>query len=106
MQPKLDKTFDCLFCSHENAVCVRMDKLNKVGNLWCKVCSVTYQAAINHLSDPVDVYGEWVDACDEASRREQQDLRQQHEDLFAEPSLPAEERPPALSDEESEIDDF
>ncbi|KAJ2883453.1 hypothetical protein H4R27_002758 [Coemansia aciculifera] len=69
-QPKLDTTFDCLFCNHEKSIVVAMDKKNRVGNLKCKVCSATYQAALNHLSDPIDVYSEWIDACEEAKRKE------------------------------------
>ncbi|KAJ2843656.1 hypothetical protein GGI22_007135, partial [Coemansia erecta] len=34
-------------------------------------------AAINHLSEPVDVYGEWIDACEEAKQRELEELDQQ-----------------------------
>ncbi|KAJ2741345.1 hypothetical protein GGI20_005254 [Coemansia sp. BCRC 34301] len=70
VQPKLETTFDCVFCNHEKSIAVSMDKKNKVGNLKCKICSATYQAALNHLSDPVDVYSEWIDACDEATRKE------------------------------------
>ncbi|KAI8320914.1 Elf1-domain-containing protein, partial [Martensiomyces pterosporus] len=63
-KPKLDTTFDCLFCNHEKSIIVSMDKDRKVGNLKCKVCSASYQAAIHHLSDPIDVYSEWIDACE------------------------------------------
>ncbi|KAJ2719055.1 hypothetical protein GGI07_005439 [Coemansia sp. Benny D115] len=70
-RPKLDKTFDCLFCNHEGSIVVAMDKEHKVGNLKCKICAASYQAAINHLSDAVDVYSEWIDACEEAKLREQ-----------------------------------
>ncbi|KAJ1652714.1 hypothetical protein IWW47_002390 [Coemansia sp. RSA 2052] len=70
VQPKLDTTFDCVFCNHEQSIIVAMDRKNKVGNLKCKVCSATYQAALSHLSDPIDVYSEWIDACEEATRKE------------------------------------
>ncbi|KAJ2900323.1 hypothetical protein IWW38_000582 [Coemansia aciculifera] len=75
VQPKLDTTFDCVFCNHEQCIIVSMDKKNKVGNLKCKICSATYQAALSHLSDPIDVYSEWIDACDEASRKETMSVR-------------------------------
>ncbi|KAJ2416492.1 hypothetical protein GGF41_005494, partial [Coemansia sp. RSA 2531] len=74
-QPKLDTTFDCLFCNHEKSIVVAMDKKNRVGNLKCKICSATYQAALNHLSDPIDVYSEWIDACEEAKRKETVSIR-------------------------------
>ncbi|KAJ1936456.1 hypothetical protein FBU59_005046 [Linderina macrospora] len=72
-KPKLDTTFDCLFCNHEKSIIVSMDKEHKVGNLKCKVCSATYQAALTHLSEPIDVYSEWVDACEEAKHNEDDD---------------------------------
>ncbi|KAJ1807320.1 hypothetical protein LPJ75_004830 [Coemansia sp. RSA 2598] len=69
-RPKLDTTFACLFCNHENTISVSMDKDRRVGNLKCRICSASYQAAINHLSEPVDVYSEWIDACEEAKLKE------------------------------------
>ena len=60
-----------------------MDKKNGVGNLSCKVCGQSFQTGINctviphpyfrplpwlkscsDLSAAVDVYAEWIDACD------------------------------------------
>ncbi|KAJ2787643.1 hypothetical protein GGI15_000531 [Coemansia interrupta] len=69
-RPKLDTSFACLFCNHESSVTVTMDKDHKVGNLRCKICTASYQAAIHHLSAPVDVYSEWIDACEEAKLEE------------------------------------
>ncbi|KAJ1723915.1 hypothetical protein LPJ53_001768 [Coemansia erecta] len=69
-RPKLDTSFACLFCNHESSVTVTMDKEHKVGNLRCKICTASYQAAIHHLSAPVDVYSEWIDACEEAKLEE------------------------------------
>ncbi|KAJ2391181.1 hypothetical protein GGI23_005468 [Coemansia sp. RSA 2559] len=76
-RPKLETVFPCLFCNHEKTIQVAMDKEHKVGNLKCKICGATYQAAINHLSEPVDVYGEWIDACEEAKQRELEELDQE-----------------------------
>ncbi|KAI0472038.1 transcription elongation factor 1 [Xylariaceae sp. FL0804] len=55
--------FTCLFCNHEKAVSVKMDKKSGVGDLACKVCGQQFQCGINYLSAPVDVYSEWVDAA-------------------------------------------
>ncbi|KAJ1663260.1 hypothetical protein IW140_005355 [Coemansia sp. RSA 1813] len=75
-RPKLETAFPCLFCNHEKTIQVTMDKEHKVGNLKCKICGATYQAAIHHLSEAVDVYGEWIDACEEAKQRELEGLHQ------------------------------
>jgi len=61
---KLPTVFQCLFCNHENSVNVKIDKKANLGTLQCKVCGQSYQTTTNYLSAPVDVYYDWVDACD------------------------------------------
>ncbi|RUS22578.1 hypothetical protein BC937DRAFT_88365 [Endogone sp. FLAS-F59071] len=41
-----------------------LDQNNKVGHLFCKVCGVTHQCPIMSLSEAIDVYSDWIDACD------------------------------------------
>ncbi|KAK4179203.1 hypothetical protein QBC36DRAFT_323193 [Triangularia setosa] len=60
----LPSVFTCLFCNHEKAVSIKVDKKAGVGSLDCKVCGQHFQCGINYLSAPVDVYAEWVDAAD------------------------------------------
>ncbi|CAP73114.1 uncharacterized protein PODANS_2_5280 [Podospora anserina S mat+] len=60
----LPSVFTCLFCNHEKAVSVKVDKKAGVGSLDCKICGQHFQCGINYLSAPVDVYAEWVDAAD------------------------------------------
>ncbi|KAJ5043151.1 uncharacterized protein L3040_004532 [Drepanopeziza brunnea f. sp. 'multigermtubi'] len=64
----LASTFDCLFCNHVNSVSVKLDKKGGVGALSCKVCSQHFQCSINYLSAAVDVYSDWVDACDAVAK--------------------------------------
>ena len=59
----LAKVFKCSFCSHEDAVKVTMKHRDGIGYLSCGVCGVTFQAKINYLSEPIDVYCEWIDEC-------------------------------------------
>ncbi|KAH8149929.1 uncharacterized protein LAJ45_06081 [Morchella importuna] len=63
----LATSFSCLFCNHEKAVTCKLDKKAGIGSLSCKVCGQTFQANINYLSHAIDVYSEWVDACDEVA---------------------------------------
>ncbi|ODV91979.1 hypothetical protein CANCADRAFT_80670 [Tortispora caseinolytica NRRL Y-17796] len=60
----LDTVFSCPFCNHEKSVTCTMDKKLGVGTLSCKVCGQDFQAPINSLSAPIDVYSEWIDACE------------------------------------------
>ncbi|RWQ99612.1 transcription elongation factor 1, partial [Paecilomyces variotii] len=64
----LPTTFSCLFCNHENSVIVKLDKKLGLGNLSCKVCGQRFQTGINYLSAAVDVYSDWVDACDAVAK--------------------------------------
>ncbi|CBY01041.1 hypothetical protein IAQ61_011937 [Plenodomus lingam] len=65
---KLPTIFQCLFCNHEKSVSVSIEKKSGVGNLQCKVCGQTFQTNINYLSAPVDVYADWMDACDAVAK--------------------------------------
>lgn len=41
-----------------------MDRNHSIGSLNCRVCGVQWQTRINHLSEPIDVFSEWIDACE------------------------------------------
>ncbi|RKF79213.1 Transcription elongation factor 1-like protein, partial [Golovinomyces cichoracearum] len=64
----LPTVFPCLFCNHEKSVMVKLDKKSGVGHLHCKVCNQQFQCAVNYLSAAVDVYSDWVDACDAVAK--------------------------------------
>ncbi|POS88041.1 Elf1-domain-containing protein, partial [Erysiphe pulchra] len=64
----LPSVFPCLFCNHEKSVMVKLDKKSGVGQLNCKICNQQFQCAVNYLSAAVDVYSDWVDACDAVAK--------------------------------------
>lgn len=39
-----------------------------MGNLHCKVCGQRFQTGINYLSHAVDVYSDWIDACESVAQ--------------------------------------
>ncbi len=67
-----------------------MDKKLGIGSLYCKICGQTFQAPINGklqmyinfpiylltystvLSAPIDVYSEWIDACEAVAEETQE----------------------------------
>ncbi|QSL65240.1 hypothetical protein MERGE_002549 [Pneumocystis wakefieldiae] len=53
----LDKTFNCLFCNHEKSI----------------VCHII----IHNLSAPVDIYSDWIDACDAVANQTKRNLTQE-----------------------------
>ncbi|KAK4621813.1 Transcription elongation factor 1 [Fulvia fulva] len=64
----LATNFKCVFCNHETSVGVKIDKKAGVGNLHCKSCLQNFQTGVNYLSQPVDVYADWIDACDAVAK--------------------------------------
>lgn len=69
----LATAFTCLFCNHEKAIQVKLEKKLGVGTLSCKVCGQRFQTTINYLNAPVDVYSDWVDACEEVAHKKVDD---------------------------------
>ncbi|KAF8077928.1 hypothetical protein FPV67DRAFT_1557360 [Lyophyllum atratum] len=67
----LDTAFTCLFCHHDKSVTVRLDRKEGVAHLVCRVCDQRYQSKMNHLTEAIDIYSEWIDAADAAQREEQ-----------------------------------
>ncbi|XP_065183255.1 transcription elongation factor 1 homolog [Sycon ciliatum] len=63
----LSKVFNCPFCNHESSCEVVMDRARSTGIISCRVCLEDFQTSITYLSEPVDVYADWVDACEEAN---------------------------------------
>lgn len=60
--------FTCPFCNHDKAVTAKMDHLTEKGLVECTVCGQKYTCNITHLSEPIDVYSDWIDACDRANK--------------------------------------
>ncbi|XP_038048582.1 transcription elongation factor 1 homolog [Patiria miniata] len=63
----LDTQFTCPFCNHEKACEVKMDRTRQIGVISCRVCLEDFQTSINYLTEPVDVYSDWIDACESAN---------------------------------------
>jgi len=55
--------YDCPFCNHRKVVECSMNRKLNLGTLKCRICGVTYQMPINHLTHPIDLFSEWVDEC-------------------------------------------
>ncbi|KAK5083202.1 hypothetical protein LTR05_007086 [Lithohypha guttulata] len=104
----LSTAFTCLFCNHEKAVQVKLDKKNAIGDLYCKICGQKFQSSINYLSAPVDVYSDWIDACESVAQEAAADNEPNAEDKAF--SNYASERPRATAagnddDEDAGYDD-
>ena len=65
--------FDCIFCNHAKTVECKLNMASSVGTIRCRVCQVTFQMEINHLTEPIDIYGEWIDETEKANRVDRDD---------------------------------
>lgn len=66
--PKVEDTFNCPFCNSHKSVSCTMDWENERGTVECSECKLGFTCNINHLTEPIDIYHEWVDQCDEANQ--------------------------------------
>ena len=48
-----------------------MDKTKNAAKIQCTVCLEDFQATINFLSEAIDVYNEWIDACEAANNSQE-----------------------------------
>ena len=37
---------------------------NRMGQVSCSKCNASFECAITKLSESIDIYSEWIDACD------------------------------------------
>jgi len=44
-----------------------MDWERQIGQVECVVCHEGWNGKINHLTEPVDLYSDWLDACESAN---------------------------------------
>ncbi|XP_064386819.1 transcription elongation factor 1 homolog [Halichondria panicea] len=64
----LDSQFTCPFCNHERSCEVDMDRQRNTGTISCRVCLEDFQTTITYLSEAIDVYSDWIDACESANK--------------------------------------
>jgi transcription elongation factor Elf1 len=71
--PKVETVFDCPFCSHKRCIFVEIDKRKKIAKIKCKICFNDYSQSIKSLTEPIDVYYDWLDKCVEINNKKEKD---------------------------------
>jgi len=51
--------------SKEELTC--SDEKARIGYLSCKICGQNFSADTDTLSQPIDVYSQWIDACEDVA---------------------------------------
>ncbi|GAY53879.1 hypothetical protein CUMW_152340 [Citrus unshiu] len=64
---KLDTQFQCPFCGHGTSVECRIDKKIQIGEAFCWNCLERFCTQIHALTEPIDIYAEWIDECERAN---------------------------------------
>lgn len=111
LKQKLDTQFTCLFCNHEKAINCTIDKKSNIGTLTCKICGQSFQTSITSLSEPIDIYSTWIDACEAVAEEEAKRVEAESGDLDDEDDGDAKKsefkaRLAAKAEEEDDDDDF
>ncbi|XP_047093083.1 transcription elongation factor 1 homolog [Lolium rigidum] len=77
---KLETLFCCPFCNHAGSVECTIDLKNCIAEAACFVCKESYSTKAHALTEPIDVYGEWIDECEKANEGVEQAPRDSYYD--------------------------
>ena len=64
-QEKLDKEFQCPFCNYQESVKIYKKQKKGYWKAKCHVCLEKYRIPIDPLIEAIDVYHNWIDACEQ-----------------------------------------
>lgn len=67
---KLDTVFSCPFCNHGSSVECRIDLKNLIGEASCGICQESFSTTVTALTEPIDIYSEWIDECERVNNFE------------------------------------
>eukprot|EP00793_Prasinoderma_coloniale_P003047 PRCOL_00006514-RA len=68
-QLKVAKVFDCPYCGNKDSVKCYIDKKDAMmATLACERCEARYTTTANNLTEAIDVFSEWIDACVELNK--------------------------------------
>lgn len=65
---KLDTAFCCPFCNHSGSVECNIDLKHWIAEAVFFVCKERYSSKAHDLTEPIDVYSEWIDECEKANK--------------------------------------
>jgi transcription elongation factor Elf1 len=67
---QLETDFTCPFCSHPGSVqCdIFLKERRPFAVASCSICTESYATKAHALTEPIDVYSEWIDSCREANK--------------------------------------
>ncbi|EAX92931.1 hypothetical protein TVAG_335930 [Trichomonas vaginalis G3] len=80
---RLPKNFHCPYCNCEDSVHVTMDLKNLRADIHCVKCKEGVpNAKITKISEPIDVYDDWVDQIREQNKNFNPDKEEQMTEIY------------------------
>ncbi|KAL3631445.1 hypothetical protein CASFOL_024429 [Castilleja foliolosa] len=70
---KLDTVFTCPFCNHGSSVECKIEMKESYGEVKCGICQEMYSTTVTALTEPIDIYSEWIDECERVNNAEDDD---------------------------------
>ncbi|KAK8592394.1 hypothetical protein V6N13_062973 [Hibiscus sabdariffa] len=52
------------------------DMKNLIGEASCRICQESFSTVITALTEPIDIYSEWIDECERVNNLEEEDVDQ------------------------------
>ncbi|GMI85481.1 hypothetical protein HRI_002217400 [Hibiscus trionum] len=72
---------NCPFCNHGTDVECRIDMKNLIGEASGRICQESFSSVITALTEPIDIYSEWIDECERVNNHEEEDEEEEEEDV-------------------------
>ena len=63
----------CSLYATEKSVHCELDRERDVGQVRCTLCGEHWEDKINALSEPIDIYSAWIDACENENKGDKED---------------------------------
>ena len=105
MIEELETQFTCPFCNSERSCTVEMNHDHKLGKISCNVCGEDFKTTINYLTEPLDVYSEWIDACEKANDENARDALEDSRAMMEQAGRMSGIRSGGIDDEDEDSDD-
>ena len=64
---KLATRFKCPLCEDNDSVECKLTRRAGIAGIVCHTCKEKYKTSIDALTEPIDVYHEWIDECEKVN---------------------------------------
>lgn len=58
----------------------RIDMKNLIGEASCRICQESFSTTVTALTEPIDIYSEWIDECERVNNPEDDGVKNLEDD--------------------------